>query len=206
MLKNWQEVLEGAFGVLNDVYFGSALPMPVITMQSSRKSYGHFTVGRVWRAGEERLNEINISVEHIERPIENIIATLMHECIHYYCQLNGIADTSQNGRYHNKYFKEEAEKRGLIVSKARDIGWSVTEPSQEFTEVLGRHGITKPIDMNRDGCVMEKPTTGTGTPTTAPKRKTSTRKYICPACGNSFRATKDINVLCLDCGEQFIKA
>ena len=32
----------------------------------------------------------------------------------------------------------------------------------------------------------------------------STRKYICPCCGNSFRATKNINVMCMDCNEQFV--
>lgn len=37
------------------------------------------------------------------------------------------------------------------------------------------------------------------------KRKTSTRKYQCPCCGNSFRATKEIRVLCMDCNEQYIK-
>lgn len=201
MLKSWQEVLENAFHVLNDVYFDSTLPMPVITLQSSRKSYGHFTAGRVWRAEEQHLNEINISVEHLERPIENIMATLMHECVHYYCQLNNIPDTSKGGTYHNKHFKEEAEKRGLIILNSKYIGWSVTEPSQEFIKTLNEYGITKPIDMNRDGCVIGMPATGIITP----KKKTSTRKYICPACGNSFRATKDINVLCMDCNEQFIK-
>lgn len=37
------------------------------------------------------------------------------------------------------------------------------------------------------------------------KPKCSTRKYQCPCCGNSFRATKDINVLCLDCNVQYEK-
>lgn len=201
MLKNWQEVLENAFSVFNEVYFGNTLPMPVITMQSSRKCYGYFTLNKVWRAEDQHLNEINISVEHLDRPIENIMATLMHECIHYYCQLNNIQDTSKNGTYHNKKFKTEAEKRGLIISNAKYIGWSLTEPSEQFIDVLEEYGITKPIDMNRESGFIDIPITGTPTP----KRKTSTRKYICPTCGNSFRATKDINVLCLDCNEQFIK-
>lgn len=39
------------------------------------------------------------------------------------------------------------------------------------------------------------------------KKKTSTRKYICSGgCGNSFRATKDIQVLCLLCCSEFVKA
>lgn len=33
------------------------------------------------------------------------------------------------------------------------------------------------------------------------RKQSSTRKYICPGCGNSFRATKNINMLCLDCNQ-----
>lgn len=34
-----------------------------------------------------------------------------------------------------------------------------------------------------------------------PKRS-STRKYKCPCCGNSVRATKTVNVICGDCMKQ----
>ena len=84
MLKSWQEVLEYAFSVLNQVYYNNELPPIVITLQSSPRTTGHFTLGKVWRAEENHLNEINISVEHLDRPIENIIATLQHEMVHYY--------------------------------------------------------------------------------------------------------------------------
>ena len=215
MLKSWQEVLEYAFSVLNQVYFNNELPPIVITLQSSPKSNGHFTVGKVWRAEETHLNEINISVEHLDRPIENIIATLQHEMVHYYCQLNNIADVSQYGRYHNKHFKAEAEKRGLIITYEKYIGYSRTYPSQDFVEVLNANGIEKPLDINRDGEVRfiglggDNNTNGTdntnGTEPKPTKPKCSTRKYMCPSCKNSFRATKEINVLCMDCNEQFIK-
>ena len=214
MLKSWQEVLEYAFSVLNEVYYNNELPPIVITLQSSPRTNGHFTLGKVWRAEENHFNEINISVEHLDRPIENVMATLQHEMVHYYCQLNSIADVSQNGRYHNKHFKEEAEKRGLIITYKQYIGYSVTEPSQQFIEVLNENGIEKPLDINRDGGVFiglggsdnNNGTDGTnGIETKPTKPKCSTRKYMCPCCGNSFRATKDINVLCMDCGEQFVK-
>ena len=216
MLKNMQEVLEYTFDVLNRVYFEGELPPIVITIMSSPRTNGHFTINREWRVDEERLNEINISAEHLDRNIVNICATLMHECIHYYCHLNGIQDVSSNGRYHNKKFKEEAEKRGLIISKREYIGWSVTEPSEAFIEVIRSHGIEKPIDINRDGERIDLAGLlgGMGTngmiigPNGLPvavKKKTSTRKYICPCCGNTFRATKDIDVLCLKCHEQFVK-
>ena len=218
MLKNMQETLEYGFEVLNKVYFNNELPPIVISIMSSPKTNGHFTCGRVWRAEENLMHEINISAEHLDRPIENIMATLQHEMIHYYCQLNGIADTSQYGRYHNKNFKNEAENRGLIISRADGIGWSVTKPNKYFIEVLKEHGIEKPININRDGLILDiigkfgkggvdgvDGTGVTGVPVIKPKYpKQSTRKYICPCCGNSFRATKTINVMCMDCNEQFI--
>lgn len=217
MLKNMQEVLEYGFEVLNEVYFDDTLPSVVITIMSSPRTYGHFTVGKVWKADEEHLNEINISAEHLDRPIENVMATLQHELIHFYCQINNIADTSQSGRYHNKNFKREAEARGLIISYAKYIGYSVTEPSPEFIEVLQSHGIEKPLNINRDGMMGITGTGGNGSGdddgeggtggkgVQTGRKKTSTRKYQCPSCGNSFRATKDLRVLCMDCNKQYVK-
>ncbi|MDE7478432.1 MAG: SprT-like domain-containing protein [Lachnospiraceae bacterium] len=139
MLKNMQEVLEYGFDVLNEVYFDNALPPAIVTIMSSPKSYGHFTCGKIWKAEESRYNEINISAEYLNRNIENIMATLMHEMIHFYCQLENIKDTSNLGRYHNKNFKREAEARGLIISYADNIGYSVTSPSEAFIEVIKSH-------------------------------------------------------------------
>ena len=216
MLKNMQEVLERGFEVLNEVYFNNELVMPVITIMSSPKTYGHFSVGKVWRAEETTLNEINLSAEHLDREIENVMATLMHEMVHYYCQTKGIDDTSQDGRYHNKKFKNEAEKRGLIISQAKYIGWSVTQPSEEFINVIKDYEIEKPIDINRDGIRFgisvgtdgdgDNNGTGTGVDVGVEvKKKTSTRKYVCPKCGNTFRATKDLRVMCMDCEVEFEK-
>lgn len=208
MLKSMQEVLEDGFKVLNRVYFNNELPPVVISIMSSPRTNGHFTIGKVWRAEENHFNEINISAEHLSRPMENIMATMCHEMVHYYCQLKGIQDVSQGGRYHNKRFKEEAEKRDLSIGYAKYIGYSVTTPTEEFTAVIRDNGIVKPIDINRDGEVYTKRGTGTATGTNGvaggdgktAKKKTSTRKYVCSGgCGNSFRATKDINVMCIDC-------
>jgi len=216
MLKNMQEVLEYGFEVLNKNYFDNTLPPIVITIMSAPRSNGHFTVNREWRVAEDRFNEINISAEHLDRPIENIMATLCHEMVHYYCNINGINDVSSNGRYHNGKFKAEAESRGLIISQAKYIGWSVTQPSPEFIEVINSHGIEKPMDINRDGIQIDiagllgglaglTGVDGVNGLTVAKKPKCSTRKYVCPCCGNSLRATKDINIICGDCMEQFVK-
>ena len=155
MLKNMQEVLEYGFEVLNKKYFEGNLPPIVITIMSSPRSNGHFTINREWRVDEERYHEINISAEHLDRPIEEIMSTLMHEMIHYHCSLHNIRDVSSNGRYHNGKFKAEAESRGLIISQAKYIGWSVTQPSPEFIEVIKSRGSEKPMDINRGGIQID---------------------------------------------------
>lgn len=214
MIKDFQSMLEEAFIVFNNYYFNGALPPIVITIMSSPKSNGHFTCGKVWRSEDEHMHEINISAEHLDRPIENICATLIHEMVHYYCSLNGIQDVSQGGRYHNKNFKNEAEKRGLIITQGKYIGWSITHPSDELIEVIKINNIIKPIDINRDGVKFifgggdssgNSGMDGNNQTQTLNRKKSSTRKYKCLGCGNSFRATKNINVLCMDCNMQYVK-
>ncbi len=40
----------------------------------------------------------SISAQSIySRPIESVLATLLHEMVHLYCMINGIKDTSNNG-------------------------------------------------------------------------------------------------------------
>ena len=65
------------------------------------------------------------------------------------------------------------------------------------------------ILLNRNECSgFQIPGTGThsgGTPATTP-RKSSSRKYMCPCCGMSVRATKAVNIACMDCNEQMLLA
>jgi hypothetical protein len=197
MLSYDNELLENAFDVLNTVYFDNALPEAVITIQSTPKVYGHFTLGKVWENSSNSFHEINIGAEYLNRPIENVLATLLHEMVHLFCFINGIADTSNGGRYHNKRFKVEAEKRNLKIEYARYIGYSVTSPTERFIEVLKQHGLYEGIEHCRIALKKSVPPTDGGG--TDGKRKSSTRKYICPSCGISVRATKEVNIICGDC-------
>lgn len=77
--------LEYAYDVLNAHYFNSELTKVVITVQSSRRSYGHYTTYDAWADKNRGYREINISAETLDRPIENVIATLIHEMTHHFC-------------------------------------------------------------------------------------------------------------------------
>lgn len=181
--------LETMFRALNTEYFGGALEEPIITIQSTPKCFGHITVRKVWSTENSGRRELNIGAESLNRSIEKVAATLVHEMVHLYCTANGIQDTSRGGTYHNKRFKAEAEKRGLHIEKADKIGYSVTTPKPELCEFVKERGWEK-ISMARS--TKEKAAT---------RSKSSTRKYQCPCCEQSIRATKEVNIICGECME-----
>ena len=88
----------------NQRFFESALSRQAITIQSTPGAHGHFTPYDAWDDSGLKLKEINLGAESLHRPVPNIIATLMHEMIHYWCHSQGIKDTSRGNTYHNNLF------------------------------------------------------------------------------------------------------
>ncbi len=206
-IQRTTQFLNKVFKAVNERYFDNSLEMPVITIQTSVGAYGHITVNKVWNTDGVSRYELNIGAETLNRPIENVVATMIHECTHLYCLMNNIKDTSNNGVYHNKRFKDIAENMGFLqIDRHEKYGWTITSPTEETLNFCIEYGF-EDIKINRQGAYYM---VGTATPisTTTPKitKPSSTRKYICPCCGNSFRATKAINVMCMDCNEQFVVA
>ena len=125
--------LNKLFDLLNQRFFESVLSRPTITIQSTPRAYGHFSMrDDTWVSVTGSSNEINIGAGTLARPIENVCATLLHEMVHYYCHVNGIKDTSRGNTYHNKRFKGIAESHGLKVSHHEKYGWTITEPNDEL--------------------------------------------------------------------------
>ncbi len=198
------------FDALNQEYYENRLPKVVITVQAKVKAYGHFAHDR-WKNKAEskdfyvdpdvektkdeneviRYHEINISAEHLKRNIYHLCATLQHEMVHLYCHVNEIKDTSNGNVYHNKRFKIEAESRGLYIDKAPTIGWSITEPTEEFMDFIKSLNINKEVfSFFREAPIKIKPEKD-------PAKKTT--KYTCPSCEESVRGVLGLNILCIDC-------
>ena len=120
--------------------------------------------------------------------------------------VNGVQDCSRGGTYHNRRFRETAEARGLKVDFSERYGWAHTSPGEELLDFVLKYGLTD-ILLNRND-TMGYRITGTGTHSGITVggiiKKSSTRKYCCPCCGISVRATKMVNIGCLDCGQQMI--
>ena len=118
--------LEKIFRALNAKYFDGTLEEPIITVMSTPRAYGHVTVSKTWRRGDEYRHELNIGAGTLDRPIENVVATMVHEMVHLYNMQIGVKDCSRNGVYHNKKFRDAATARDLAISYDPRLGWSIT--------------------------------------------------------------------------------
>ena len=86
---------------------------------------------------EQRIHEIAIMAEHLNRNIYQVMTTLRHESVHYENYLCGNQDCSKGGAHNAKYFKAVAEECGLAVTHGKEYGkpgkaWAYTEPTEEF--------------------------------------------------------------------------
>lgn len=201
--------LNKVFDLLNAEFFENALSRPTITIQSTPKAYGHFSLREdTWISTLGGTHEINIGAGTLARPIEEVAATLLHEMVHYHNHVMGVQDCSRGNTYHNRRFKEAAEAHGLIVTHSDKYGWSHTSPSDRLLEFIMDNDLTDILISRNEFAGFRITGTGThsGNPTMGgiTPRTSSTRKYACPCCGMSVRATKAVNVACLDCDEQLL--
>lgn len=205
--------LEKMFRALNAHFFNDELPEAIISLKKTVGAYGHFTVDKVWQAGEERRYEINVSSATLNRPIEEVCSTLLHEMCHEFATEQNIKDTSGGGNsYHNKRFKAIAESHGLEVAHHEKYGWTITTPGIELLEFIESQGW-QDLQMVEGVSLWDvlgtlpggaaQPGTGAGTDG---RRPSSTRKLICPCCGQSVRATRAVNILCGDCMLRMVEA
>ncbi|MDE5729237.1 MAG: SprT-like domain-containing protein [Clostridia bacterium] len=187
--------LERLFDYCNEKLFNNELEKPVITVQldSKNKTYGWFTPAKVWKENDndDGAHEINITAQALNRSVKQIASTMVHEMCHYYAELRNIQDTSRSGTYHNKLFKKIAEQHGLEVKCVRVIGWSHTELKPETDKL-----ITAFVKYNPETIIYRAPVC-----TGQMVKTSSTRKYVCPCCQQSVRATKQVNIICADCNE-----
>jgi phage tail tube protein FII len=192
--------LEGLFDMLNGIYFKNALPRPIITVQSTPRAYGHCSIHKIWDSGVENIGEayyeINIGAEYLSRPSEDTAATMCHEMVHLFCRENGLTETCQNGRYHNKLFKAGAENCDLQVRYDRSIGYSPTAPTEAFIAKLREAGYALEIPFARHTLAMRKKTAA----------RNKTHRYFCAVCGQEARGAFDLNLICGNCQAQMERA
>lgn len=99
---------------------------------------GHF-YNTSWRDKDGTMyHEVVITGEHLARPATAIFGTLLHEAAHALNFVQGLTDTSRQGRYHNKTFKNMAMQLGMVCEKMQSgktsFGWAITKMTPDTVQ------------------------------------------------------------------------
>ena len=187
--------LESLFSNFNQKFYNGKLQKPVITVSPdiTKGAYGWCTTWKAWKEKDEESGyyEINLCAEHLARPFPEVCATLLHEMVHLWNLQNNVQDTSRGGTYHNKKFKQVAEGHGLIIDQDPKYGWTITRLNDEAKAFID--GLKEQeFEIYRSKL-----------PKIKKSKSSSSRKYVCPQCGLIIRATKEVHVICSECGVEF---
>jgi hypothetical protein len=93
--------------------------------EGKRLNLGHFAPHR-WQVNGADRHEVLVGGEGLQRGPSDVLGTLLHEAAHGLAQARSIADTSRQGRYHNRRYATLARELGLEVASIQPIGWSAT--------------------------------------------------------------------------------
>ena len=119
--------LNKAFDHFNDLYCEGSLKRPLITILSrGRKACLGWHWKNKWSYQDSLHTEIMIAAEALQRPLEDVLETLLHEMVHLWNSTRDIKDCNA-AQYHNKFFKRTAEDVfHLQVDKMPQRGYALT--------------------------------------------------------------------------------
>lgn len=183
------EVLYKAFDLFNEHYFDNELPPCMITLQKKRpNNNGSFMAEPTWfnTQFDDETYEININPINMNRDPEEILETLLHEMVHYYCTLHNIKDVKSGGK-HTIEYKNVCESHGLNCELDEDKGYNQTNLNEESIKLV--EDLIEEYKNDFWYMMVEK----------KPVKK-SLFKYICSSCGMKAYAKAEKSIVCGDCG------
>jgi len=162
------------------------VPVPAISFERTKiTNLGHYVVGR--NAFGVREN-ININRAHLNRPLWDILATLLHELTHSWQYIYGKPSKSW---FHNKEFQMKLLSFGILCDK-KGCHIGIGDP---FVHLLKLHAVSFDGCNFADGLLKVPP---------KPKKKGASklRKWSC-GCQNARVGKADFEATCDICGNKF---
>jgi hypothetical protein len=145
------------------------------------------------------LGEVFIAGEGLARDPEDVLATLLHEAAHAIAHERGLTDTSRQGRYHNRRFRQVALELGLHVERHPQLGWTLTTVPEPTVALYAAEiaALDRALTAHRSGELSP-------TEERAPKRNGTAA--VCD-CGRRIRAAPAVlalgPVICGVCRKPF---
>lgn len=122
---------------------------------------------------------------------EEFVLEMMKRMVDFYStNILHVKSSSRGGYYYNRNFQKEAEKHCLYATyTGSSKGYSCVSPAEKLSEWISDN--KDKLHYNGSSQFVSDYKNG---------GKCSTRKYVCPSCGDSVRATKEVYIRCGKCG------
>lgn len=184
---------QAAYTHFNNTLFGGDLPEVLLNFSELSKSLGFYCAASWVDGSGGKIAEISISRKNMNRPLKDIMGTLVHEMTHHQQQVSG--KPSRTG-YHNKPWGKLMMAVGLkpdngngggtgqnvshkiIVGGKFDKAWEAMPETAKLPWMClaGAVGAKKPI------------------------KRATRQKFQCPICFESAMARPTAKFTCTPCG------
>ncbi len=139
--------LKERFKELNETYFDSELPMPLLAVSKARTRMGTFSFRKVKGGffGREKKVDFAIRIsEYFRQTEEEIDDTLLHEMIHYKIAYKNMKDSSPHGHlFHQEMERLNALGRHITVTVAQTAALVVRQQVHKLRLVLAMESVDK---------------------------------------------------------------
>lgn len=193
--------LDKAFNHFNEVLFENRLPPVLFTLTRKRGAHGYFWAEQFkHREDGDATHEIALNPNTMDRTIEAVLSTLVHEMTHLEQEEYG---TPGKKGHHNREWVGLMERVGLIPTDTGEPGGKQTgrkvthwiDPDGVFVEALQQ---LMPFDLP----YFTQPL---GAGAGAKKKDLSKVKRECPCCNAKAWAKQGMRIICGDCEEEMIE-
>lgn len=183
------ESLHRWFDIFNDAFFDGKLPVAFLGFARTRvTNLGHYQPGR---NSVGALHEINLNTRYLDRPLGEVLGTLLHEMIHQWQELFGKPG---KGTYHNKQFTAKCAQLGIPCTGGHcSYTQGYTNP---FVALLRQHGL----DIEERLMPLKSPIARM-----RPQGSSKLKKWRC-ACTNVWAGRDGIDLQCGHCGQRLRRA
>lgn len=190
--------LQKAFDHFNEKLFEKRLPPVMFTLTRKKGARGYFWAEQFnHRDGDLTVHEISLNPESMDRSIESVLSTLVHEMTHLEQQEYG---TPGKGGFHNRAWADLMLRVGLTPTDTGAEGGKMT--GRKVTHMIDEGGpfecaMTElmPFDLpyfTKPKAPGEK------------KKDLSKVKHTCPGCDAKAWAKMGSRLICGDCNEQLV--
>lgn len=194
--------LDKAFNHFNERLFENRLPPVLFTLTRKRGAHGYFWAEQFkHREDGDSTHEIALNPNTMDRTLEAVLSTLVHEMTHLEQEEFG---TPGKKGHHNREWVQLMLRVGLIPSDTGEPGGKQT--GRKMTHYIDPMGVfvdalQELTDTGFDLPYFTAPVVTDG----AKKKDLSKVKRECPCCEAKAWAKQGMRIICGDCEQDMIE-